>query len=156
MFVRYYTLVDHPYEQVSRALLDAREAWLPAVAQTMSTSHPMVAELGVGFRGARFHKAVDMTFGEPSHLDETRTCLPFRWKATGIPALFPSFDGDIQVCTWHKNTTQLALSANYQPPLGPIGLMLDKAALHLVAEALVKDFVDRVAAALDQAVANVA
>jgi hypothetical protein len=97
-----------------------------------------------------------MTFGEPTHLDDSRIGLPFRWKATGVPALFPTFDGDLQVCTWRKDTTQLAVSANYQPPLGPVGLMLDKAALHLVAEALVKDFVDRVAAAVDLAIPNVA
>ena len=152
MFVRYYTFISHPFDEVSRELLDAREEWLPVVARTVNGAGISVAELGVAVRGTRFHKAVEMSFGERSYQGTSHISVPFRWKATAVPALFPTFDGDLQVSHWREGTTQLALSANYQPPLGPVGLMLDKAALHLVAEALVKDFVDRVASALDAAI----
>ena len=148
MFVRYYTFINHPFEEVRRTLLDTHEVWLPGVARGVNTSVSL-AELGVAFRRARFHKTVTMDFAEPINRGMLRTALPFRWKATAVPALFPTFDGDLQVSHWRKGMTQLALSANYQPPLGPVGLMLDKAALHMVAEALTKDFVDRVAAAID-------
>jgi hypothetical protein len=151
MFVRYYTFVNQPFDMVSRELLDARDEWLPSVARSVRGTGLSLAELGVAVRGARFHKTVAMSFGVPSQ-QPSRVSVPFRWKATAVPALFPTFDGDLQVSHWRDGTTQLALSANYQPPLGPVGLMLDKAALHLVAEALVKDFVDRVAAALENAI----
>jgi hypothetical protein len=36
------------------------------------------------------------------------------------------------------------MSARYRPPLGMIGRALDKALMHRVAEATVKDFLDRV------------
>jgi len=45
--------------------------------------------------------------------------------------------------------TQLAISAQYDPPLGSVGRALDRALLHRVAEATLKDFLDRVAAAVE-------
>ena len=45
-------------------------------------------------------------------------------------------------------TTQLSISARYVPPLGALGSAIDRALLHRVAEATMKDFLDRVATAL--------
>ena len=148
MFVRYYTFIRHPVDEVRRALLDGPETWLPRLARGVNGNFSLVA-LGVAFRGTRFHKTALMEFAPSIDQGPLRTMLPFRWKATAVPALFPAFDGDLQISQWREGTTQLGLSANYQPPLGPIGLMLEKAALHMVAEALVKDFVDRTAAAIE-------
>ena len=39
---------------------------------------------------------------------------------------------------------QLAISARYDPPLGAVGRAIDRALLARVAEATVKDFLDRV------------
>jgi hypothetical protein len=44
--------------------------------------------------------------------------------------------------------TQLAISARYAPPLGPLGRAIDRVILFRVAEATLKDFLDRVGAAL--------
>ena len=148
MFVRYYTFIAHPFNRVRRTLLDGPETWLPSVARGVNGDVSLVG-LGVAFRGTRFHKTASMEFAQPIDQGPLRTSLPFRWKATAVPALFPTFDGDLQASQWHEDTTQLSLSANYQPPLGPVGLMLEKAALHMVAEALVKDFVDRCGAAIE-------
>ena len=43
---------------------------------------------------------------------------------------------------------QLAMSARYVPPLGAVGRTIDRALLSRVAEATVKDFLDRVADAI--------
>ena len=45
-------------------------------------------------------------------------------------------------------TTQVAISARYTPPLGALGRAIDRAVLHRVAEATLKDFMDRLRAAL--------
>ena len=45
--------------------------------------------------------------------------------------------------------TQLSISARYRPPMGPLGRALDKAMLHRVAEATIKDFLDRVGERLE-------
>ena len=43
-----------------------------------------------------------------------------------------------------EDRTQLAISARYRPPLGVVGRTVDRVLLHRVAEATVKDFLDRV------------
>ena len=50
--------------------------------------------------------------------------------------------------------TQLSLSGRYQPPLGLIGRTIDKALFSRVAEATIKDFIDRLARAIEAAVAK--
>jgi hypothetical protein len=47
-----------------------------------------------------------------------------------------------------QNRTQLSVSTRYQPPLGPLGRAIDRTLLHRVAEATIKDFVDRAGEAL--------
>ncbi len=48
--------------------------------------------------------------------------------------------------------TQLSLNGRYQPPLGLVGRTIDKALLSRVAEATIKDFIDRLASAIEPAV----
>jgi hypothetical protein len=43
-----------------------------------------------------------------------------------------------------EQRTRLAISARYRPPLGAVGRAADRVLLHRVAEATVKDFLDRV------------
>ena len=47
-----------------------------------------------------------------------------------------------------EDRTQLAISARYRPPLGVLGRTVDRVLLHRVAEATVKDFIDRVGRAI--------
>ena len=47
-----------------------------------------------------------------------------------------------------EDRTQLAISARYQPPLGVVGHAIDRVLLHRVAEATLKDFLDRVGQAI--------
>ena len=75
----------------------------------------------------------------------TKTVIPLRWTATDAPGLFPSLDADLEVAPHGAGSTQLSISARYRPPLGPLGEVIDRAVLHRVAEATVKDFLDRVA-----------
>jgi hypothetical protein len=52
-----------------------------------------------------------------------------------------------------EDRTQLAISARYRPPLGVVGRAVDRVLLHRVAEATLKDFLDRLGRAItDQAI----
>jgi hypothetical protein len=70
------------------------------------------------------------------------------WEATGPEGLLPTLEGDLEVASLGPNRTQLSISAMYTPPMGAFGRALDRGLLHRVAEATVKDFLDRVAAAM--------
>jgi hypothetical protein len=65
------------------------------------------------------------------------------WHATGVETLFPSLEADLEVAALGASRTQLSVSARYRPPLGPVGRVIDRALLHRVAEATIKDFLDR-------------
>jgi hypothetical protein len=65
------------------------------------------------------------------------------WKAAEKEGLYPKMDADIEVAALGQGLTQLSVSARYRPPLGLVGRAIDRTLMHRVAEATVKDFVDR-------------
>lgn len=73
--------------------------------------------------------------------------LVIRWEATGPGgALFPVLDADIRLAPAGQHVTVLTIAGVYRPPLGALGEILDRALLHRVAAATVRDFIARVAA----------
>ena len=80
----------------------------------------------------------------------TKTVVPLRWEATGSEGLFPSMDADLEIAPLGPGRTQLAMSARYMPPLGRRGHARSTArCCFRVAEATLKDFLDRVATRAD-------
>jgi hypothetical protein len=75
--------------------------------------------------------------------------LAIRWEATGPGgALFPVLDADIRLIPAGERATLLTLAGTYRPPLGSLGGALDRAILHRVAAATMRNFIDRLATAL--------
>ncbi len=74
--------------------------------------------------------------------------VPITWQATGTPGLFPRMDAELIVAPLGSLHTQIAFRGTYEPPFGALGGILDRWALHRVAEATVKHFVDRLGAAV--------
>jgi hypothetical protein len=75
--------------------------------------------------------------------------LALRWEAIGPGGgLFPALDADLTLAPAGAGT-MLALAGAYRPPLGPLGQALDRAILHRVAVATIRNFLARVAAQLD-------
>jgi hypothetical protein len=148
MFVRYYVEVPLPPDQVEAALVDAPSGWLSALAgEADQRGGGLLAEVSVGPLGPRLGRRVAVRVGAPVRLP-SKTLLPFTWKPTSGNGLLPDLDGDIELGALGPGRTQLALSARYRPPLGALGRAADRVLLHRVAEATVKDFLDRIAAAL--------
>jgi hypothetical protein len=81
--------------------------------------------------------------------------LALRWEAIGPGGgLFPALDADLTLAPAGTGT-MLTLACAYRPPLGPMGQALDRAVLHRVAVATIRNFLARVAAQLvDQHVPN--
>ena len=73
--------------------------------------------------------------------------LAIRWEVTGPGrGLFPVLDADIRLVPTGEEATLLTLAGAYRPPLGAVGEALDRAILHRVAAATVRNFLSRVAA----------
>jgi hypothetical protein len=73
--------------------------------------------------------------------------LALRWEVTGPGGgLFPVLDADIRLRPAGEHGTLLTLEGVYRPPLGALGQALDRAILHRVAAATIRNFLHRVAA----------
>jgi hypothetical protein len=106
----------------------------------------LLAEVGFGDQH-RIARTVEIRFAPGVHTS-AKAVFPFRWSASGPGGMFPALDADLEVAALGATCTQLSISARYTPPLGKLGRLIDRAVLARVAEATVKDFLDRVAAAV--------
>lgn len=155
MFVRYFIELPLPAEAVEQALLGSPADWLPALAEkaeqhgegllVQAQVQVGVSLGGDGVGGRRVAKRVEVEFG-PVVRYPSRTILALRWRPVGPGAggLLPDLDADLEIGPLSPATTQLSLSGTYHPPLGQLGRLADRVVLHRLAEATVKDFLDRV------------
>ncbi|MEA2555119.1 MAG: hypothetical protein QOI60_450 [Actinomycetota bacterium] len=147
MFARYFVELEIEPDRVRDLLLRGPGSWLPALA-TAATYQGDVRLARVGFgQEVRIERTVAVELGSPVAL-ASKTILPLRWTPTGSPGLFPTLDADLEIARLEDARTQLAMSARYAPPLGLLGRAVDRSIMFRVAEATIKDFLDRVAQAL--------
>jgi hypothetical protein len=150
MFVRYYADLARPFEDVEPHLLDEPGRWLPGIFEAAEDRGTrLLADVGfdVG-HDRRVEKRVEIRIDDAYRIPG-KTTLPIAWSATGSEHLFPSLEGDLELAALGARRSQLSISARYRPPLGLVGQALDRALMHRVAEATLKDFLDRVVDALD-------
>jgi hypothetical protein len=148
MFVRYYMELPLPASQVERALLDSPAEWLSAMAgAAQERGDSLLTEVGVGPVGTRLRRRVAIQLGEPVRFP-SMTSLPLVWEPVGLEGLLPRLDANLELGALGEDRTQLAISARYRPPMGVVGRTIDRVLLHRVAEATVKDFLDRVGQAI--------
>jgi hypothetical protein len=151
MFVRYFLELPLPAGRVEQALLDSPAEWLSAMAgNAQQRGDGLLAEVGVGPLGDRLGRRVAVSVGAPVRFP-SMTSLPLTWEPIGLEGLFPRLEADLEVGPLGEGRTQLAISARYRPPLGAVGRAVDRVLLHHVAEATVKDFLDRVGEAIGAA-----
>jgi hypothetical protein len=95
-------------------------------------------------------KTVSLSMGTPTKGHATIR-VPLSWVATGTPGLFPTMKADLVLARLDDDLTQVKFEGTYEPPLGTVGRVLDRGALHRVAEASVKNLVDQIVEALGAA-----
>jgi hypothetical protein len=149
MFLRYYLDLPLPFAEVEARLLEDPGSWVPGIAEGAETrGERLLAEVGFPVSDERrVAKGVEIELGKPYRVP-SKTILPLTWTATGPEALFPALEADLEIAALGAERTQLSISGRYRPPLGLLGRALDRALLHRVAEATVKEFVDAVGRAL--------
>ena len=144
MFARYFVELPIPPQEVEWALAQEPCRWLPGLAKGANhLGDTLLAEVGFG-ETLRVRREVTVELG-PSVRSSSKTVFPLRWEASAHPGLFPALDADIEVAPLGATRTQLAMSARYVPPFGPLGRAIDRAVLSRIAEATLKDFLDGVA-----------
>jgi hypothetical protein len=147
MFVRYYVELPVHIDGIEARLTASPASWLPTIAvDAHAHGQRLLAEVGFG-EELRVTKRVFLEVGRPVRLP-SKLVLPLHWRAEGAEKLFPDLDADLEVARLTPGTTQLSISARYVPPLGALGSTIDRALLHRIAEATMKDFLDQIATTL--------
>lgn len=138
MFVIHSVHLKRPVESVSRILLDDPATWFPAA-------------VGVHIVGIPVRKHVNIEFGQ-TVTTATWSLLPLTWKATFPDKLFPVMTGKLELAAVSKDECRLTVSGMYEPPLGRLGVQLDEAFMHRMAQGTVEELAQSVAAQLEKAV----
>jgi hypothetical protein len=142
MFARYFVELPLEAREVEAVLTGSNE-WLPGFARDANfRGDRLLAQVGFG-DDVRIARTVAIELGAPIQMP-TKTVLPLRWQAKGASGLFPALDADLEIAPLGPERTQLAISARYVPPLGAVGRVIDRTLLFRIAEATLKDFLDRV------------
>ena len=97
-------------------------------------------ELAVG-PSAGVAVPVEFRMGVPV-VGSNSTAFPVSWRATGATQLFPHMDAEL-VLSAHGDATHIEFRGVYTPPMGPVGALLDRVALHRLASATVRNFLER-------------
>lgn len=154
MFVYFFTHLMRPFDEVEPLFVEHAERWIPHhLEEAFESREALRVRVGLG-KGFRVGKDVLVSVGE-SRREETKTFLPIDVQATHPASLFPHLQADLELARLGPGMTQLTLRGSYRPPLGLVGEAIDRALLHRVAEAAVKDFVEQLGARLEAALGRV-
>jgi hypothetical protein len=141
VFVHYFTEIECAIEN--------------AVARVESLRSNMATWAGSAYRDGE-HLAGRLTgkpaslaglvlfdLGEPE-ISAAGHLYPLRWRATGARSLFPLLKAELILADM-SGRVLISLRGVYDPPLGSIGRLVDRALLSRVADATVKSWVDQLA-----------
>lgn len=142
MLIQDFVEIPIPFETLVGLIEQSREdlrVWAAAAYQKGE-------RLALG-PGPTLSAAIDLKVGEWLPGFETVT-IPLEWEATNATSLFPRMRAELVVAPLPDDRCQVMFRGNYDAPLEGLGRMLDKLALHRVAESTVRSFLERLAAAI--------
>lgn len=145
MFVSHVTRVSLPFEAAADRFAHISGDLAGLVHGAYREGEKLQTKVGTG--SPMLAKRVLLEVGQAVRTP-TELTVPVSWEATSTPHLFPRMDAQLALAAATDETTQVSFSGSYSVPFGPIGEFFDEAMLHRVAERTVKNFVERVTAAL--------
>ncbi len=148
MFLKSVTDMDVDFADITAAMLSQPRAWLAGLAAAAGAEGDrLLVDVGLEVRGHDVSRRATLEVGEPMAVYRVAQ-LPLRLRVEGHQRLLPSLDGTLDAAWLGPGRTHLALTANYDPPLGVVGRAVDRALLHRVAEAVAQRFLEAIAGEL--------
>jgi hypothetical protein len=109
----------------------------------------LLAKVGISVGPVPVYKHVRLEIGlSGAALRPDSVMLPVSWVAVGGPPIFPKMEGTLHAQREGPGLTRLTLNARYDPPMGRLGALIDRAVMHRVAALTLADFIERLAGAL--------
>lgn len=144
MYITNTVHIPHPIQDCVAALASGPRTWFPGLKDDSSS------RVGVKVAGIPLRKRVAVELGSVMK-DGSWVEVPITWKATAATPFFPIFNGKVVLAPVEPAVTRLTVSGMYKPPLGRLGLELDDALLHNMAEATIKDLAESISRQLEKA-----
>jgi hypothetical protein len=145
MFVHYETEVTLTLPEVQRGLDSLRSELRTLADVAYREGEELRARVGPGT--GNLAKEVRLELGAPE-IHRSGLVYPVSWTAVGSEMLFPRLQADLIVSHIGPDQTRIIMDGTYQPPLGPLGRVVDRVLLRRVAESTVKTWVDRLVESL--------
>jgi hypothetical protein len=146
MFAQASTALPYPADVVVATLTAPSHPWAVALDED---GGDLLAKVGVTIGRLPIYKHVRLQVGAlPEVLRKDRVMLPVSWEAVGGPPIFPKMEGTLHVEPQGARATKITLNASYDPPLGKLGELIDRALMHRIAQDTMIDFIERLARAL--------
>ena len=121
------------------------DAWLvDATAAFENERDSALASVGLSGPLSSVRRQVKIVLGPVTRGDHSIR-RHIAWNSVHQERLFPSLVGTIAVTRVPGNDLYLEVDARYRPPLGRVGQLADRALMHLVASASIKQFAREVA-----------
>ncbi len=136
--------VPLPIEVVERGLVGC-----PDMCVWAEAAYRRGEGMAVGPGVAGLAATIDLDVGEPVYGTEKVT-IPFAWRAAGAEWLFPHMEAELVLTPIAPSLTHLVLRGRYSPPMHSVGKLLDRLAMHRIAEATVRNFLERMMDALTE------
>jgi hypothetical protein len=146
MFVHYFAHVAVPFGEVVRRFESLDSQFGDWAGAAYRRGEELRARIGPGVDHVAKEVAIELGPGRAA--GHGSVVYPIRWRATGTAPLFPRMSAELSISPIGSELTSIDFSGNYELPLGPLGRLIDRAMFGHVAEATVKDWVDRLAGAL--------
>lgn len=140
--------VPYRFGLVAGALLAQDHGWSVALD---GDGGELLAKVGIKVGILEVYKHVQLSVGvSVAALHSDGLMLPVSWAAVGGPPIFPRMEGTLHAEPAATASTKLTLNASYDPPLGKLGMLIDRAVLYRLAQITMNDFTTRLAQALSR------
>ena len=141
-FVRYYVILNRPSGEVEAELLANGRTWLPSIADdARAYGARLISTLGIG--KAPLPSRVEVKLGRPRRA-RGMTRVPIEISAEEGTRLYLALVGQLEIGAIGPSITQLGITTAYQPPSRLIKAVGDRALLHRVAEASVRELMEQI------------
>jgi hypothetical protein len=146
VFAQATALIPYRSAAVAQVLTDERHPWS---VHLDGDGGNLLARVGISIGRIPIYKEVQLEIGRVGEMaGPDRMMLPVAWDAVGGPPLFPRMEGTLHLEPHGGRSTRLTLNASYDPPMGALGALIDRALMHRLAKSTMEDFVNRLARAL--------
>jgi hypothetical protein len=152
MFIKSVTELPVDYGAVRATMSGSSRGWLTGLAAAAAGDHDrLLVEVGLAVGSHEMTRPATLEVRQPVTLGTSVISLPFHLRMAEHAGLFPELEGGLDAAWLGPGTTHLALTAQYEPPLGLLGQAADGILLHRVAELVAQRFLEEVARRLAEA-----